>query len=58
MTRRDPKKDPLRRCRKEKDWPERDRRAWEQAFVPGDVLDPGGPGAHWSPYSKNKVAKG
>jgi len=54
----DPKKDPRRCCRNVADWPERDSRAWEQAFVPGDVLDPGGPGAHWSPYTKDKVAKG
>ena len=54
----DPKKDPLRRCRKVNEWPEQDRQAWDQAFVAGDVLDPGGPGAHWSPYTKNKIAKG
>lgn len=58
MTGIDPKKDPRRRCRRANEWPEWDRRAWGQAFVAGDVLDPGGPGAHWSPYTKNKIEKG
>jgi len=54
----DPKKDPRRRCRPVNEWPEQDRRAWGNAFIAGDVLDPGGPGAGWSEYTKTKVAKG
>jgi integrase len=54
----DPKKDPQRRCKPVLSWPEPDRAAWEAAMVKGDVLEPGGKGAAWSPQSRRKIAAG
>ncbi len=39
-------------------WPARDRAAWESSRKPGDVLDPGGVAARWSPATLRKTALG
>ena len=36
-------------------WPASDRRAWDAATEPGDILDPGGAAAHWSPSTRAGV---
>jgi site-specific recombinase XerD len=54
----DPKKDPFRRCIAPCDWPEPDRRAWENCLTPGDLLEAGGVGASWAPHTRAKIAKG
>jgi integrase len=54
----DPKRDPARRCRPVDLWPAPDRAAWEAAMLQGDVLEPGGEGAHWSLHSRRKIAAG
>jgi integrase/recombinase XerD len=54
----DPKKDPVRRCRRVESWPTLDRRAWEAAMDQGDVLEPGGGGADWAPSSRRKIGNG
>ncbi len=36
------------------EWPAADRAAWLAAVAPGDLLDDGGPGAHWAPHSRRK----
>ena len=35
-----------------------DRNAWHAALCQGDILEPGGDGAHWAPHSRRKIAKG
>jgi len=54
----DHKKDPARVCMKPSGWPEADSQAWESALQQGDVLEPGGEGAHWSDCTRRNVAKG
>jgi len=39
-------------------WPEADRLAWEAARRPGDVFEPGGAAARWSPATQRKTALG
>ena len=39
-------------------WPEADRRAWEAAVRPGDVLEDGGPASHWAPRTKRTILYG
>jgi integrase/recombinase XerD len=51
------KKDPSRRSLKLEAWPEADRRAWEAALRDGDVLEPGGLGAHWAPLTRVTTAR-
>ena len=51
--------DPRRRCLKLEAWPEADRKAWEAALAPGDLLDGTmGPGNHWAPDTREKYRKG
>jgi integrase/recombinase XerD len=54
----DPKKDPGRRCPAVEQWPPADGRDWEAAITKGDILEPGGGGANWAPFSRRKIAKG
>jgi integrase/recombinase XerD len=49
---------PAPRCRPLALWPLPDRNAWDAAMVKGDILEPGGDGAHWAPHSRRKIAKG
>ena len=51
------KKDPARRSLKLEGWPELDRRAWEATLREGDVLEAGGPGAHWAPLTRVTTAR-
>src|SRR5271165_6018947 len=39
-------------------WPDADRRAWLAANRKGDLIEPGGAGAHWSDCTRNNVAIG
>lgn len=51
--------DPRRRCLKVEAWPKPDRRAWEAALQPGDILEGTvGPGFHWSAQTREKYRKG
>ena len=58
--------DPRRRDRQEGDcrclpiaeWPAPDASAWAAALEPGEVLEPGGPAAHWSLASRRKTSNG
>jgi len=52
------KSDPTRRCRPIELWPVSDHDIWDAAMVGGDVLEPGGEGADWTPHSRRKIAKG
>jgi len=40
------------------DWPWADRALWALAHKPGDLLDPGGVAAGWSPATRRKTAAG
>ena len=51
-------RDPARRCLPLHEWPEIDRRIWEAALQPGDLLDDGGARARYAPASNRKLAKG
>ncbi len=54
-----PFEDPARRCLPLHEWPETDRRAWEAAMQPGDILDGTvGAGFHWRPQTREKYRKG
>lgn len=54
-----PFEDPARRCLPLQAWPEPDRRAWEAALAPRDLLDGTvGPGHHWCPDTREKYRKG
>lgn len=50
--------DPARRCMPQAEWPAGDRRWWERAQEPGDILDGGGPASHWAPLTRLTVARG
>ena len=41
-----------------RDWPDRDRDAWNTAIASGDLLDDAGPAAHWSEGTRRTVASG
>lgn len=45
-------------CRPLAIWPLLDRNVWDAALCEGDILEPGGDGAHWAPHSRRKIAKG
>jgi hypothetical protein len=40
--------DPNRRCKPLEEWPETDRRLWQAALVPGDLLAEGGSRARYT----------
>ena len=44
--------DPMRRSLPYDEWPEIDRRAWNEAVAEGDLLDGRGPVAHWAKRTK------
>ena len=50
--------DPACRCMPFEEWPAADRRAWQEALSPGDLLDPGGRAAAWSPLGRRTVERG
>lgn len=53
-----PFEDPLRRCLRVVEWPERDRNAWELALAPGDLLEGTvGAGHHWCEDTREKHRK-
>jgi hypothetical protein len=51
-------KDPDRCCKKLETWPEMDRRLWEAALEPGDLLEEGGSRANYAEFSNRKVISG
>lgn len=52
-------RDPARSCLPLAAWPENDRRAWEAALAPGDLLDGTvGAGFHWRSATRFKYYKG
>jgi integrase/recombinase XerD len=51
-------RDPDRCCKKLEDWPEPDRRLWQAALVPGDVLEDGGARARHAEYSNRNAIYG
>jgi len=54
-----PYEDPARRCLIVEEWPEPDRLAWQEAMMPGDILDGTvGAGFHWSDETREKYRKG
>jgi len=53
-----PRQDPSRRCLSPEQWPELDRQAHAAALAPGDLLEPGGLAAAWSPHTRHKNAQG
>ncbi|MEQ9330336.1 tyrosine-type recombinase/integrase [Thalassobaculum sp.] len=54
MTR--PRDDPARRCLPVRDWPARERSAWERALAPSpDVLSADGAAAHWRPTTRRLI---
>jgi len=55
---RHPRHDPARYCLPPEAWPVQERDAYEAALRPGDLLEPGGLAAEWSPHSRRKNAKG
>ena len=46
------------RSLKSEEWPEIDRKLWEDAIARGDALEPDGRAAHWAPKTINQVIKG
>ncbi|MBV9783697.1 MAG: site-specific integrase [Acidisphaera sp.] len=50
-----PSRDPARRSLTLAEWPEADRQVWHALLEPGDVLEPGGAGAGWSPATRKVV---
>jgi len=59
MTALFPYEDPLRRCLKAAEWPEKDQQLWHSLFTPGDILDGTvGRGFHWSTETREKYRKG
>lgn len=51
----DPKKDPIRRCMREHEWPAPDLGAWRKATQKSDVLIEDGKAAGWSPKMTKTV---
>jgi integrase/recombinase XerD len=51
----DPRKDPLRRCKKFNDWPRKDRAAWKRALAPGGLLEETGLAAGWRDLTQKTV---
>lgn len=49
---------PERACRRIEDWPPEDRRLWQAALQPGDLIEPGGERARYRPISNRKVEHG
>jgi integrase len=49
---------PERTCRRIADWPAEDRRLWQAALQPGDLIDGGGERARYRPRSNRKVEHG
>ena len=49
---------PERACRRIADWPSEDRRLWQAALQPGDLIDGGGERARYRPRSNRKVEHG
>lgn len=54
----DPKSDPLRRCMRLEEWPERDRLSWLAAVQSGDPFDDQGLAAHWTAKTCRSVVSG
>jgi integrase len=53
-----PHRDPVRQCRKLEDWPDLDRRLWNAALMPGDLLEDGGARSRYSDLSNLTVVTG
>jgi hypothetical protein len=51
-------RDPERQCKKLEDWPEPDRRLWNAALRPGNLLEDGGPRFGYSHLSNLAVVTG
>jgi hypothetical protein len=49
---------PERACRRIEAWPSEDRRLWQAALQPGDLIDGGGERARYRPISNRKVERG
>jgi integrase/recombinase XerD len=49
---------PERACRRIESWPQQDRRLWQAALQPGDLIDAGGERARYRPISNRKVERG
>ena len=47
--------DPDRRCKPLAEWPEADRRLWEAAVVPGDLLEEGGSRAKYTESTNRAI---
>ena len=50
--------DPDRRCRPLEEWPEVDRRLWQAALVPGDLLEEGGSRAKYTENTNCGIVEG
>jgi hypothetical protein len=48
-------RDPDRRCKGLGEWPEPDRRLWQDALVPGDLLEDGGSRARHGEYANRNA---
>jgi integrase len=51
-------RDPSRQCKKLADWPDPDRRLWQAALIPGNLLDDGGARSRYSDLSNLAVVTG
>jgi integrase len=51
-------RDPDRQCKKLEDWPDADRKLWNAALMPGNLLEDGGARSHYSNLSNLAVVKG
>jgi len=50
--------DPDRRCKALQEWPEEDRRLWQAALVPGDLLEEGGSRARYTGNTNQGIVYG
>jgi len=50
--------DPDRRCKPLEEWPEVDRRLWQAALVPGDLLEEGGSRAKYTENTNRGIVYG
>ena len=53
-----PRQDPSRRQMPLCEWPLADQAAWSASMHEGDILDGGGPAAHWAAATRRSVMKG
>ena len=51
-------RDPDRQCKKLEDWPDLDRRLWNAALIPGNLLEDGGARSRHSDLSNLTVVSG